>query len=290
MRTPEKIPLSGLEPGYEINGALAEELARLAGMLRQRFGTSADDNTESMLIARLVQGLGQDAWSSLVKVHKLDAWLGIPLGADVTESVLTLSDTLDRLIFQRDHDALTGLANRRFFDHYLMEELERAERTGAPLSLLLLDLDDFKGINDSMGHACGDMVLKELGALLNKSQRSYDLAARVGGEEFTVILPGVSVWRAKNTAERLLKSFREIQFQCEGQGAFSVTFSCGLAWVSPESGYLSAEDLFKLADQAMYSAKKQGRNRVCLSAGLIYDPAGAMVLAQEKQFLFTAPE
>ncbi|MGD8741399.1 MAG: GGDEF domain-containing protein [Desulfobacterales bacterium] len=157
-------------------------------------------------------------------------------------------------------DELTGLYNSRHFFKRIKAEVERTDRYGHPLTLLILDLDNFKQYNDTFGHLSGDRVLAETGNIIRKSIRSTDSAYRYGGEEFAVILPESSVRKSLYFAERIRKSFEsEASFAHEDEG-LRVTVSIGVAQ------YLAGEkisDLIKRADRNMYEAKKTGKNRIC---------------------------
>ncbi|MEK7207573.1 MAG: diguanylate cyclase, partial [Pseudomonadota bacterium] len=159
-------------------------------------------------------------------------------------------------------DKLTGLRNRRLFDERLAEEILRAARYAKPLSLLMLDIDDFKRVNDTHGHPAGDKVLQSLGQLLRSQLRQMDLAARYGGEEFVFILPETDMVGSKLVAERIRRAVAtELIRLPEGQ-EIGVTASLGIACY-PLCGD-TAEILLAHADQALYTAKQEGRNRVCL--------------------------
>jgi diguanylate cyclase (GGDEF)-like protein len=155
-------------------------------------------------------------------------------------------------------DGLTGLYNHRHFQERLDHELQRAERHNQHLSLLLLDIDHFKKLNDTCGHPFGDVVLKEVSRQLAGIARSIDFVARYGGEEFAIILPGTARRGCGNMAERVLKSIRALTFEHEHK-TLSVTISIGSS-VFPEDGE-GKEDLVRHADQALYLAKESGRNR-----------------------------
>jgi diguanylate cyclase (GGDEF)-like protein len=159
-------------------------------------------------------------------------------------------------------DALTGLANRRAAEQRLAIELARASRFGSPLSIVFADLDHFKRVNDTFGHPTGDLVLRELAAVLASTVRGIDLAARWGGEEFCLILPGTDVTGAARLAERVRTALAERTILTTEGMPLYVTASFGVAGRPPSA---SAEELIASADAALYDAKRRGRN--CVSIG-----------------------
>ncbi len=159
-------------------------------------------------------------------------------------------------------DFLTGISNRREFLHLAEREIRRAARGGDRLSLLLLDIDRFKKINDTLGHEAGDRVLMEISALIRKHLRDFDVFARFGGEEFVILLPAVAASQAAGKAERLRLLVEDHAIILDDGGRVQVTFSAGVAEWNKE------EDLDRLmvrADHALYQAKDAGRNQVVLS-------------------------
>ncbi len=163
------------------------------------------------------------------------------------------------------HDAMTGLANRRSFDTALPQTLLQARRERKPLALLLLDLDNFKDYNDSLGHPAGDALIREFGALLARfSRRPLDLAARVGGEEFALLLLDCDARSAQTIAGQILQMLEEraLPHPASVQGAY-VTSSIGVAVLQPEQ---TPEQLYHAADKALYEAKLAGKNRYAVSA------------------------
>jgi diguanylate cyclase (GGDEF)-like protein len=155
-------------------------------------------------------------------------------------------------------DSLTGLFNHSVTKEYLELNVERALRSGENVCFAMIDLDHFKGVNDRYGHPAGDRVLVAMASLLRQRLRKSDVIGRLGGEEFAVILPGISMQEAVVLMDQLRRCFETICFPVEG-GSFSSTFSCGLASLESHD---NPEKLNLAADQAMYTAKKEGRNRV----------------------------
>ncbi len=150
-------------------------------------------------------------------------------------------------------DALTGLANRRALEEILAAEISRAQRFAHQLAIVLLDLDRFKEINDSFGHAAGDVMLRAVSRLLTSLARQGDTVARWGGEEFVVVLPETDLEGAQRFAERLRRTI-----EAHSVGDMQTSASCGVATMLPED---SVEELLGAADQALYQAKANGRNR-----------------------------
>ncbi|OGT18921.1 MAG: hypothetical protein A2V90_06870 [Gammaproteobacteria bacterium RBG_16_57_12] len=163
-------------------------------------------------------------------------------------------------------DFLTSVNNRRFFDQRLVEEMTRSQRKGGPLSCLLLDIDNFKRINDNHGHRAGDVVLKETAALIRKQLRCSDVLARYGGEEFVALLIDTPEPIATDIAERIRASIAERAFQVEGDSRLQVTISIGLATNVPGHDHreltVAGTQLVDGADKALYRAKNSGKNRV----------------------------
>ena len=159
-------------------------------------------------------------------------------------------------------DPLTGLYNRGYLDLYLQSEYEVATLENWPLSVVLIDLDFFKKVNDTYGHLVGDDVLVSFGMLLNKNTRKGDIAARYGGEEFVMVLPGIEQPMALTIAKRLLKQWSSCIHHSEEKQQFGVTASAGLATFDSEYPFESVQAMVSAADKALYSAKQNGRNRV----------------------------
>lgn len=156
-------------------------------------------------------------------------------------------------------DGLTGLYNRRHFMETATQEFERARRYRMPLSLLMIDADHFKSINDRFGHHIGDEVLKALATIVRRQLRETDLFARLGGEEFAILLPQTDFADARVAAERLRQTIAEHTVDTE-QGPLNFTVSLGLARIEPST--VDLDDLLRQADAALYQAKQNGRNRL----------------------------
>jgi two-component system cell cycle response regulator len=162
-------------------------------------------------------------------------------------------------------DPLTHLLNRRALTIRLVAELERVRRYTSPLTMLMIDLDHFKLVNDTYGHLVGDEVLRGIAGILQRSVRSVDMVARYGGEEFVVVLPETGEQGAVTFAERIRERVEQHHFPAERNksGAAKVTVSIGVSSF-PSPNVESAEDLFARADAALYRAKEMGRNKVCV--------------------------
>jgi diguanylate cyclase (GGDEF)-like protein len=192
-----------------------------------------------------------------------------------------LRTTQAKLEEQSVTDGLTGLKNRRFFDDRLGEEFRRAQRYADPVSLIMIDLDHFKQVNDRYGHQTGDTVLREAAALVRQSIRDTDIGARYGGEEFAVILPKTHLSGALAVAERIWRELGKKVYRTEATSApgrppeLRVTASIGLAFY-PSKDIATSEALVRYADEALYQAKRSGRNTICLypAAAYRYDAAG----------------
>jgi diguanylate cyclase (GGDEF)-like protein len=154
-------------------------------------------------------------------------------------------------------DPVTGVFNRRYFQVRLDEELQRSHRHQIPLALLMIDVDDFKHVNDSHGHLAGDTILRDVGEILRRSVRVFDVCARFGGEEFVIIMPGSSSENALRIAERIRERIDTYRPADRVLATTHVTVSVGLAVSSPDA---TVSQLLERADQALYAAKRAGKN------------------------------
>jgi diguanylate cyclase (GGDEF)-like protein/PAS domain S-box-containing protein len=167
----------------------------------------------------------------------------------------------NRLAEQARLDTLTGLANRRYFSSELENEIRAAREAAHPLSVCMCDIDKFKHVNDRYGHGAGDEVIRVLARCLTEGVRRGDIAARWGGDEFCVLFPGTA--DAQISVERIRQRLEWLVFTTEKGQQYSVTGTFGIAELRPG---MNSADLLELADQALYHAKQQGRNRLALAS------------------------
>lgn len=238
-----------------VEGVSVKEIAR---MLKQ----SGDGlpwllvGTESATTERRHEALTQGAFD----------YFELPEERDLLQirarQLVEIQQTFERLRSEADLDALTGLANRRRFRTALSREVERWRRYGVPCALLLLDIDHMKAINDRFGHPTGDVVIRHIGNVLTSVSRDNDTAARLGGEEFALLLANIGSEKALIAAERLRVALSEHLFDDVG----SVTVSIGVA--SCPANANSDRSLYAASDRALYVAKNEGRNRVSIAPPL----------------------
>lgn len=189
------------------------------------------------------------------------------LEAKIHERTHELAEANTRLAQLAVTDGLTGLYNHRHFHERLTLEVERSQRSGLPLSLLMLDVDHFKQFNDTFGHPAGDEVLRQLARVLADTRRANDVVARYGGEEFAVILVDTPKFTAAKVAERVRERINTHDFSEAAPRASKLSTSIGVA-TFPDDG-VDAESLVRAADTALYAAKRAGRNRVVLSSAAL---------------------
>lgn len=183
----------------------------------------------------------------------------LELFAKQIEMAITIADLFQAVRDQAVTDALTGLYNRRYFEEALEKEVQRAKRQQQPFSIIGIDLDFLKKINDTHGHFYGDLAIKTIADVLKANARSVDVPARIGGEEFDVLLPGISSDGAMIAAERIRSAIEKTEIDTIGH----ITGSLGVATYFEHTD--NVEELLELTDQAMYTSKREGRNRVTLA-------------------------
>jgi diguanylate cyclase (GGDEF)-like protein len=235
-----------------VRGVSSRELARMLGQTQDQIPLILTGTETSSVECRL-SALALGAFD----YFQLPAELALLLAR--TRQLVIQVQAMERLRAEADLDPLTGLANRRRFRAALNGEVERWRRYGVPCALLLLDVDYMKGINDRHGHTAGDAVIRHVADTLIAASRDNDTAARVGGEEFALLLAGVPGDKAQVAAERLRTVISELPV--EGVGV--VTVSIGVA-VCPAHAN-SERSLYAASDLALYSAKNEGRNRVAVA-------------------------
>ncbi len=203
----------------------------------------------------------QERWMVLMLplLVGLVLWRAARVVEDDLVTVVLRRLSLERMAWE---DKLTGLANRRRFDQVLEEEWRRSSRNGAPMSLLLMDVDHFKLYNDHYGHTAGDECLRRVGQALGATvHRAGDLVARYGGEEFVMLLPNSNLAEAKSVAQRALSTIRGAAMKHDRSSHGVVTVSIGGVTISPSADVLVA-GMIERADEALYKAKGSGRDRV----------------------------
>lgn len=261
--------------------ALLDELETLEKELRLPQASSE--------VAALVRLIASDpSWTERLRQKKLGQWVVLPLQGDKFPALVGLKKHIEHLTVLQGLDALTGLANRRGFDQAMAMEVERSSRFKTPLTLCIMDLDNFKAVNDIHGHPCGDDVLKAVASILLTEMRMIDTAARIGGEEFALLLPGTGQARALKLLERVQAVIQDFGIIC-GDARITMTMSMGVASyrgkLTPDPVKLLAE-----ADKALYRAKRAGKNRIETSPilDLVHGEEQSLVHQNEKRFLFSS--
>ena len=197
------------------------------------------------------------SYGIVVAFHTTRAFSTVYSQEEMMQRLEEANRELDRMA---SYDFLTGAANRRLFLRLVDDELARAERQGTPTSLLLLDLDHFKSVNDEHGHHVGDLVLKSAVERVREIVRTPDLIGRFGGEEFLVLLPDSSTEQAVLVAERIRKGLRRTPIDIEGDASLAITVSIGVAEFGVDG--VDTNAVLRVADQRLYRAKAQGRDQV----------------------------
>lgn len=206
---------------------------------------------------------------------------GQPLPPGEVGSAPWLQGLIDALVELSSRDALTGLANRRGFELAMAREVDRVARSGEAALLLIVDVDHFKRVNDTHGHAAGDQVLRAVAVALVDSVRPMDLVARIGGEEFGIILPNCPTLFGATVAERVRRRVEQVPVSLGASGATAaVTISIGGAF-APQWVRTTPALWMERADQQLYLAKDRGRNLVQLESGVL-----TLVSNEERQALF----
>lgn len=235
----------------------------------------ADPDTETVYTI-IVTASGQEKRLEESLDAGADDFIRKPVNMTELRARLRAASRLVRMQKQFRHmaetDALTGAANRRAFMHYLDVQVERSQRQGGPVSVVMVDLDHFKRINDTYGHAKGDVVLVQTVKTIQACLREHDMLGRLGGEEFAVVLPGTPAQAAVDAADRVRQAIAALDFRDDEGERFPVTASLGVASTDLSGQMETAESLLQTADEALYEAKETGRNRVVCSGPLPDQP------------------
>ena len=230
----------------------------------------SDPRTQGIPVI-FVTAMGEEADETLgFELGAVD-YITKPLSAPIVRmrarNHLELKRQRDLLLKLSLNDPLTGIANRRRFDEALTAEWSRCQRNGAPLTLIMIDVDRFKAYNDRYGHVAGDDCLRRVACALGQlTGRPADLVARYGGEEFAVLLPEIDRDHALEMAERMRRAVHEAELPHEGSEHGRITISLGVAAPHPSRDQ-TPEQLVERADRALYRAKESGRNRVQVDTG-----------------------
>jgi len=246
--------LQALSRQLDEGRAANDRVSRRSGELADVVARHHDPEAMATLKAELLAGLGE-IQADTSRVHRA---LGV-CEDRVTALESELASANEELVEARDaasRDPLTGALNRRGYEPLLLDAVSAAHQSGQPLCLLMVDLDHFKNLNDTYGHPAGDMVLRVASQTFRDCLRDGDIVARVGGEEFAVLLPGSDAKVASRVADRLRETLARKVF-VSGRRRFSVTASMGLAALKPSD---EADALTERADKALYRAKDSGRN------------------------------
>jgi diguanylate cyclase (GGDEF)-like protein/PAS domain S-box-containing protein len=246
--------------GYEIV-ALSRKTGHASGPAELR--VRCKDGTSKTVEFHYVDLLDQGIWmmNDITEQNDMEESMRA-INDHLMERLGEISGLQEQLRKQAMHDSLTGLFNRRYLDEMLERELARARREGPPLTVMMLDIDFFKKLNDTYGHQAGDEVLRRLADLLRKNSRAEDIPCRYGGEEFLLVLPNMGRADALTRAEQWRQEFEAMHITL-GQATMRSTISIGIA-TFPEQGQ-TRDTLIEAADKALYDAKHNGRNRVEIS-------------------------
>jgi diguanylate cyclase len=265
------------ETCQRIETTMAQLLSQVGGMSRDAtgygdklvsFGDALSRQPQARELRALVGEILDATRTMQRRARQLEAQLG-----ETSRQIEGLRADLASAQREASTDSLTGIANRKYFDHELRAAADETLATARPLSLLLADIDHFKQFNDTFGHQVGDQVLRLVAQVLTRSVKGRDLAARYGGEEFAVILPQTDLDGARNLAEQIRQTVagNRIRSKVSGLDLGHITMSIGCAQ------YVPGEPLARLiqrADEALYQAKRAGRNRVLVAPSTL-GPAGA---------------
>ncbi|HMK64450.1 MAG TPA: GGDEF domain-containing protein [Thermodesulfobacteriota bacterium] len=276
---------AGFDPEFLKDDEAGKPPKTLAEILKQdqsaAFFLQRAGQNKTVLLT-LVEDLPPQEWEALGPNRPLL----LDVQEDLLEKLIELKKENDRLQALALVDSLTGLYNNRFFTLQLEKEMARTLRTGLPCSLLMLDLDNFKSVNDSRGHVEGNRFLAASAVTLRDNVRSNDTVCRYGGDEFAVIMPATGLYEASWIANRLIMAVREIADPLE----LGVSISAGAAEYTAADNW-GLQDFVQAADEALYEAKGQGKNRLAVKGRVVIDlDETGMVTIEEKEALFAVKD
>ncbi|MEO2069079.1 MAG: diguanylate cyclase [Desulfurobacteriaceae bacterium] len=247
---------------HEIAKEITEEVEELLEILDEHQKSLKDKEVSMKEIKetiedRTVKGMLSEVLDELKKIREQNDQLKKKL-EESNQRIKKLSDELEKSRREASLDFLTQVANRASFDRAIIDMVKDFYEKNYPFALLMIDIDNFKKINDNYGHQVGDYVLKEVAKTIKENLRARDLVARYGGEEFAVLLPGVSFGQSVQIAERIRKGVEKKLFECKDK-EIPVTVSIGVAFMREG---LDENSLIEKADKALYLAKNSGKNQV----------------------------
>jgi len=237
-------------------GILPNRMAELFETIQEQLPVAEDIFEMELFETDQLQNITDSAREILMirNLHVLSEAAGLK------KQTSMLQDENSALKDKTNKDALTGISNRRFFSDRLDKEFASASRQGWPLSVIFIDIDLFKEINDNHGHQAGDVTLLSVASLLSQQMRDSDVVARYGGDEFVILLPGTDSDHADQAANRIITATRDLPTTTE-HGSFSVTLSAGVATCDSQNKFENPAELLAAADRALYHSKSNGRNQ-----------------------------
>ncbi len=239
-------------------GILPNRLAEMFGAIGEQIPVAEGLFDVDIVPADQLQDIVEAAREILVVRNLVE----IGRNKDLENQKSRLTEENSLLKVESERDPLTGVYNRRAFEEAVEREFAAARKNSWPLSVVFVDLDHFKNVNDTHGHQGGDSMLKAVAALLGSTLRDTDVVARYGGDEFVLLLPGVDTRQAEAVAQRLVLRARETHADNGNGKTFSITLSLGIATSDARSKFPTSQDLLAAADAALYHSKRNGRNQL----------------------------
>ncbi len=280
--------LEHLDPNSRKARKILQELQVLEEMFLNSYASDHNaSDSNALALVKIFKGINQEEWENMSRQRGIDpGWMPLPVNKEKFSTLLSLASTIENLAKARDIDPLSGLKNRGFFERVLDRELEKSFTYKIPLTLSILDIDDFKKINDQLGHVCGDEVIRHFAAILASGVRGDDHACRIGGEEFALILPGTGMVKSRPLLERLMETVRSSQVPCDS-GLRKTAYTVSIGSVTYRGhGKIKPDALLSLADEQLYKVKQSGKDSLeMVSASQVTDDT-SMVGSDEKNFLF----